>query len=58
MVDRLFLGDFFWKVVGTVRTHMSHVQLLYTIINVWRIKMWVEGAFMCSSHTQYVTCRA
>ena len=26
MVDGLFLGDFFWKVVGTVRIHVSHVQ--------------------------------
>ena len=26
MVDGLFLDDFFWKVVGTVRIHMSHVQ--------------------------------
>ena len=26
MVDGLFLGDFFWKVAGTVRIHMSHVQ--------------------------------
>ena len=24
MVDGLFLGDFFWKVVGTVRIHVSH----------------------------------
>ena len=33
VVDGLFLGDFFWKVVGTVRIHMSHVQLPYTVIN-------------------------
>ena len=26
MVDGLFLGDIFWKVVGTVRIHVSHVQ--------------------------------
>ena len=42
MIDGLFLGDFFWKVVGTVRIHMSHVQLPYTVINVWRINVWVE----------------
>ena len=26
VVDGLFLGDFFWKVVGTVRIQVSHVQ--------------------------------
>ena len=52
VVDGLFLGDFFWKVVGTVCIHMSHVQLPYTVINVWRINIWVEGAFTCSYHTQ------
>ena len=26
VVDGLFLGDCFWKVVGTVRIHVSHVQ--------------------------------
>ena len=52
MVDGLFLGDFFWKVVGTVCIHVSHIQLPYTVINMWRINMWVEGAFMCSYHTQ------
>ena len=52
VVDGLFLGDFFWKVVGIVRIHMSHIQLPYTVINVWRINVWVEGAFMCSYHTQ------
>ena len=52
VVDGLFLGDFFWKVVGTVRIHVSHVQLPYTVINMWRINVWVEGAFMCSYHTQ------
>ena len=33
-----------------------HVQLLYTVINVWRINVLVEGAFMCSYHTQSLTC--
>ena len=33
MVDGQFLGDFFWKVMGTVYIHVSHVQLLYTVIN-------------------------
>ena len=47
-----FLGDFFLKVVGTVRIHVSHVQLPYTVINVRRINVWVEGAFTCSYHTQ------
>ena len=43
VVDGLFLGDFFWKVVGTVRIHVSHVQLPYTVINVWRINVWLWG---------------
>ena len=43
MVDGRFFGHFFWKVVGTVRIHVSHVQLPYTVINVWRINVWVEG---------------
>ena len=43
VVDGLFLGNFFWKVVGTVCIHVSHVQLPYTVINVWRINVWVEG---------------
>ena len=30
VVDGLFFGHFFWKVVGTVRIHVSHVQLPYT----------------------------
>ena len=41
MVDGLFLGDFFWKVVVTVCIHVSHVQLPYTVTNVWRaITVW------------------
>ena len=42
MVDGLFLGDFFWKVVGTVRIHVSHVQLPYMVINMWRINLWAR----------------
>ena len=34
MVDGRFFGHFFWKVEGTVRIHISHVQLPYTVINV------------------------
>ena len=34
-----FFGHFFWKVEGTVRTHINsrvaHVWLPYTVINVW-----------------------
>ena len=47
VVDGRFFGHFFWKVVGTVRIHVSHVQLPYMVINVWRINMWVEAAFTC-----------
>ena len=39
MVDGRFFGYFFWKVEGTVRTHVNsrvaHVWLPYTVINVW-----------------------
>ena len=39
VVDGRFFGHFFWKVEGTVRTHVNsrvaHVWLLYTVINVW-----------------------
>ena len=41
MVDGRFFGHFFWKVEGTVRTHVNsrvaHVWLSYTVINmcVW-----------------------
>ena len=33
VVDGRFFGHIFWKVVGTVCIHVSHVQLLYTVIN-------------------------
>ena len=33
VVDGWFFGHFFWKVEGTVRIHVSHVQLPYTVIN-------------------------
>ena len=36
MVDGRFFGHFFWKVVGTVHIHMSHVQLPYMCSHVWR----------------------
>ena len=40
MVDGRFFGHFFWKVEGTVHTHVNsrvaHVWLPYTVINVWR----------------------
>ena len=49
VVDGRFFGHFFWKVVGTVRIHVSHVQLTYTVINMWRINVWVEGAFTCGN---------
>ena len=39
VVDGRFFGHFFWKVEGTVRTHVNsrvaHVWLPYTVINVW-----------------------
>ena len=38
VVDGRFFGHFFWKVEGTVRTHVNsrvaHVWLPYTVINV------------------------
>ena len=38
MVDGRFFGHYFWKVEGTVRTHVNsrvaHVWLPYTVINV------------------------
>ena len=38
VVDRRFFGHLFWKVEGTVRTHVNsrvaHVWLPYTVINV------------------------
>ena len=33
-----------------------YVQLPYMVINMWRINVWVEGGFMCSYHTQSLTC--
>ena len=40
VVDGRFFGHFFWKVEGTVRTHVNsrvaHVWLQYMVINVWR----------------------
>ena len=27
------------------------MQLTYIVINMWRINVWVEGAFTCSYHT-------
>ena len=39
-----FLVTFFGRWWGAVRIHVSHVQLPYTVINVW-----VEGAFMCGT---------
>ena len=44
VVDGWFFGHFFWKVEGTVRTHINssvaHVWLMYTVINMqgggWR----------------------
>ena len=39
MVDGRFFGHFFWKVEGTVCTHINscvaHVWLPYMVINVW-----------------------
>ena len=39
MVDGRFFAHFFWKVEGTVCTHVNshvaHVWLLYTVINMW-----------------------
>ena len=39
VVDGRFFGHFFWKVEGTVCTHVNshvaHVWLLYTVINMW-----------------------
>ena len=39
MVDGRFFGHFFWKVEGTVHTHINshvaHVWLLYMVINVY-----------------------
>ena len=45
VVDGRFFGLFFWKVEGTVRTHvnsrLAHVWLPYTVINVWGV--WGVG---------------
>ena len=39
MVDGRFCGHFFWKVEGTVCTHVNshvaHMWLPYTVINMW-----------------------
>ena len=41
VVDGRFFGHFFWKLEGTVRTHVNshvaHVWLPYTVINVWGV---------------------
>ena len=39
-----FLVTFFGRWWGAVRIHVSHVQLPYTVIN-----MWVKGAFTCGT---------
>ena len=36
VVDGWFFCHFFWKVVGSVRIHVSHIQLPYTCSHVWR----------------------
>ena len=33
MVDEWFFRHIFWKVEGTVRIHVSHIQLPYMVIN-------------------------
>ena len=43
MVDGRFFGHIFWKVVGTVRIHVSHIQLLYTVINMHSNMQWGGG---------------
>ena len=46
VVDRRFFGQFFLKVEGTVCIHMSHVQLLYTVINMHINMQGVGGGAM------------
>ena len=36
----VFLVTYFGRWWGAVRIHISHIQLPYTVINVWGINMW------------------
>ena len=51
VVDRRFFAHFFWKVEGTVRTHVNshvaHVWLPYMVIN-----MWGEGELQTSKNSE------
>ena len=42
-----------YTVINMCRGH-SHAA--YTVVNVWRVNIWVEGTFTCSYHTQYIIC--
>ena len=56
MVDGLFLGDFFWKVVGTVRIHVSHIQGHSHVEGAFTCGSYsrVEGTFTCGSYSRVV----
>ena len=59
-----FFGHFFWKMEGTARTHLSHVQLLYTVITLEgedirnigkfgkfkKLKIWIKVEGSIGSH--------
>ena len=50
VVDGGFFGHFSWKVEGTVRKHVSHIQLPYTAINMWRINVWRGHSHAATVH--------
>ena len=48
VVDGRFFGHFFWKVGRAVCIHVSHVQLMYTVINM----QGAGGGFRTSENSE------
>ena len=49
VVDGRLFGHFFGRWWGAVRIHINHVQLPYTVINMWGINVG-GGINMCNVH--------
>ena len=45
-----FSVTFFGRWRGAVRIHVSHIQLLYTVINMWGINVWKEHSRAANVH--------
>ena len=51
LTDSFSVTFFFGRWWGAMCIHVSHVQLLYTVIDMWRINVWRGHSCVANVHS-------